>query len=143
MSFNLAQYSGRQYPLVATLDLDFKNYKLAAQTGAFTNVWNAFELPAGAIVIGGGIRVYTAFDSAGTLTVGLGDAASATRFLSSVNLKTAARTGFTAAQLEFLYPETTKLTTTIAQASGADATAGKASIYLWYLIAGRSNENQG
>jgi hypothetical protein len=125
----LTKEVARQYPLVAVIELTFADLAAGANLAA--------QLPPGAIVVGGEITVNTVFDST-TNTLSIGDAGSATRYASAVNLKSAARTALTLTgykvtdankDLLFTYAET-----------GAAATAGAATVVLNYVVAGRAHE---
>jgi hypothetical protein len=82
--------SGRQFPLVAVLDITY------ADVAGIATAMNAIEVPANAIVIGGDITVTTAWNTTGTATIDLGDAADDDRYTASaISLKSAARTALT------------------------------------------------
>jgi hypothetical protein len=102
--------------------------------------FNLFELPAGAIVTGGDIKVLTAFNSATSDTFSLGDASSATRYASAVSLASAARTALTIPSRQA--PATEKVVA-LWTGTGAVPTQGQVHVHLTYVIPGRAQENQG
>lgn len=125
----------RQYPLVAVVRFDFE--KLAA---AEDGIANMLQLPGNAIVTGGALHVLTAWDSAGTATLSLGDDDSATRYLSTANLKAAARTAITLPNFQHQVP--TILFGTFAEGAGDSAEQGEALLIVEYIIEGRGGEIQ-
>lgn len=102
--------------------------------------FNLFELPAGAIVIGGDIKVLTAFNSATSDTLSIGDSGSATRYASAVSIASAARTALTVPARQVSSTEKVTATWT---GSGAAPSAGQVHVSLQYIIPGRAVENQG
>lgn len=130
----LQRKSDRQPRLVAILDIGF------ADPTAYGTAENAINVPGNAIVVGGALTVLTAWNSATTATLSLGDAGSATRYANAVDLKTAARTALTVTGYKHTVSEWLKAL--IAQ-TGAAATAGAARIELEYVVQGRGLSNQG
>lgn len=124
--------SGRQYPLVAEVAFD---YTQLADTGVAVP---AVNLPYGAVVIGGGVVVETAFNTATSAVLDVGDAASGNRYKDDVNLKTV---GYTALVPTGYVSDGAplKLTPTLV---GAAATAGKGRLIVMYAIKGRAHEAQ-
>ncbi len=102
--------------------------------------FNLFELPAGAIVTGGDVKVLTAFNSGTSDVLSIGDSGSATRYLSSQSIASAARTALTIPNRQSATTEKVLATWT---GVGAVPTAGQAHITLSYIIPGRAFENQG
>lgn len=137
-----------QYPLVQeyifnfgdqTVDVngvtkDFFNY-----TGTTANpVFELFNLPMGAVVKGGDIIVEVAYVGPTAATLSLGDTGLATRYATTVDLKTLARTALT------LPSATTgglNMLGTLAL-TVANATAGKIRVRVEYTIENRANEVQ-
>ena len=78
--------AGRQYPLAAVLEFGPGDFATGEATPAI-------QLPGDSIVVGGEIIVRTAFNTANTLS--LGDAGSATRYLSAQALTSVGRTALT------------------------------------------------
>ncbi len=123
----------RQWPLVGYQDLvpaDFAG-------GAAINI---AALPQGATITRAWVDVKAAFNSATTATLSLGDAASATRYGSAIDIKTAGRkalnndTGFTTTAAG-------QLVATFAQ-TGTAATAGRARVYFEYVVDRKADEIQ-
>ena len=127
------QNSGRQYPLVAVAELAFSDLP----TGVATEI---FELPHGAVVIGGDFVVVGVGNGSVTETVSVGDAASATRYASAVNALVLARTGLTITG--FKTSGKTAVTATRTE-GGSAATQGTYRFTVLYMQVDRSNENQG
>lgn len=134
-----------QWPLMAEFTFNFddtmvdingvtKNFK----TFGGNPVVDAINLPANATVIGGELIVETAYTGTTVATVSIGDSASATRYGSTVNLMSAARTALTLTGFRGA-GENLRLTFNL---TVADATAGKATVRVLYTIQGRSNEVQ-
>lgn len=130
----LQRKSDRQPRLVAILDIGF------ADPAAYGTAENAVNLPGNAIVVGGALTVLTAWNSATTATLSLGDAGVATRYANAVDLKTAARTALTVTGYKHTVSEWLKAL--IAQ-TGAAATAGAARLEVEYVVQGRGLSNQG
>ena len=80
--------SARQPTQLATLIINF------GDPTAYGTAEGAIELPLGAVVIGGDIVVVTPFNGT-TNTLSLGDPTLGTRYATTVDLKTAARTALT------------------------------------------------
>ena len=159
--------SERQFPLVASALIDFQDLLKGAPvvtsatakagiseagdvnssgikdgTGSSLSgiAFNLFELPAGAVVLGGDIQVLTAFNSVTSDVLSIGDSGSATRYASSVNIKSAARTALTVPARQVSSTEKVLATWT---GTGTAPTAGQVLVTLQYIILGRSVENQG
>lgn len=96
---------------------------------------NIINLPEGAIIVGGEIVVETAGVGPTVYTASLGDSASATRYASAVDLKTAARTALTLTGFRASENLRLKINSTVANAS-----AGKATVRVMYVLPGRANE---
>lgn len=134
-----------QYPLVATFEFDITDTMVntsgveTAFSAAAGTVYNAIHLPQNAQVTGGDITVVTASNATGTATLSVGDATSATRYASAVNIKAAARTALTLTGYEHASGEDVRFT--VANADGT-ATAGKVRVTVMYVIRNRANEVQ-
>ena len=120
----------RQYALTAEATVDVANMNETTVPVA------AIKLPVGAVVTGGAVIVDTAFDAA-TATVNVGDATTAARYKSAVNV---AATGLTA-----LVPTgyvsngaPIQVVPTFADA----VTVGSLRLQVTYVIDGRANEAQ-
>ncbi|BEP34339.1 hypothetical protein GmRootV59_13130 [Variovorax sp. V59] len=131
---SLKRKSDRQPRLVAILDIGH------ADPAAYGTAEDAISVPGNAIVVGGALTVLTAWNSATTATLSLGDAALATRYANAVDLKTVARTPLTLTGHKYTVGQWLKAL--IAQ-TGAAATAGAARIELEYVVDGRGLSNQG
>ena len=159
--------SERQFPLVATAVLSLKdlfkggpvvtsaNAKpgiteagdvntdgIKANNGSSlsTVAFNLFELPAGAIPIGGDLKVIQAFNSTTSDALIIGVSGTTNLFLTSTSLQSAARTAL--AVPNWFASTTTKVIATWTSGGGTP-TEGQAIVTLQYIIAGRSVENQG
>lgn len=161
----------RQYPLIAEALIDIQdllkgaplitaataktginevndlNWQMIAQgaSGAGSSAsgltFNLFELPAGAIIIGGDLKVLTVFNSTTSDTLTLGtDATTATSLLSSTSLQTAARTALTIPNRQLTASERATATWT---SGGGTPTTGQIHVMVQYLLPGRFNETQG
>lgn len=127
--------SGRQELIVAHLTIGF------ADIAAYGTAEPAIDLPGNAILVGGDVVVTTAWNSATTATLTLGDAADADRYTAApIDLKTAGRTELTVTG--FKHPVAEALTALVAQ-TGAAATAGSARITIQYFVEGRAAFSQG
>lgn len=130
---NLANVS-RQYPLVAVQQFDYAD--LVNGAAAALKV----ALPTGAIVVGGGVLVETAFNSGTSAVVDLGLAGvSADGLAADLNLKT---TGFK--PITGVYTPNyggASVEATLA-AVGTAATAGAGKLIVEYIVVGRGNEVQ-
>lgn len=109
-----------------------KNFKDAAP------VFNAIGLPPNAVVLGGDVTVEAVSDDSGTATIAVGDSASASRYLSATTIKSLARTALVPTGYRGVGED---IQITLANAGG-NATVGKVSIRVAYIITGRANENQ-
>ena len=132
-----------QWPLLAEFTFNFDDTivdvngvtKTFGATYTDAVVANAINLPEGAVIVGGEVVVETAGVGPTAYTVSLGDSSSATRYANAVDLKTAARTALTLTG----YRSSENLRLTIAS-SVANATAGKATVRVLYVIPGKANE---
>lgn len=108
-----------------------------ALTGPVANtvVFDAINLPEGAVVVGGELVVETAGAGPTAYTLTLGDSVSATRYLASTSLLSAARTALTLTG----YRATENLRATLAY-TVANATALKATVRVLFVLPGKANE---
>lgn len=125
----------RQEIIVAYVDIGFADVPTTA-TG-----YDALGLPVGAVVVGGAVVVKTAFNTATSAVLDVGDGATGNRYLNDVDLKTVGRTplvptGFTHSAVQNML----KVTPTYV---GAAATAGAARLEVQYYVEGRSAFTQG
>ena len=134
-----------QWPLVAEFTFNFDDTvvdingvtKTLGSVYTDAAVATAINLPEGAVVIGGEAVVETQGVGPTAYTVSLGDSGSATRYLSAFDLKGAvgARTALTLTG----YRSTENLRITIAS-TVANASAGKATIRVLFVIPNKANE---
>jgi hypothetical protein len=127
--------AARQELIVAHLDIGY------ADPTTYGTAEEAFDLPGNAILFGGDVVVKTAWNSATTATLKLGDATDDDRYTASaIDLKTAGRTALTLTGYKHTGAESLKAL--IAQ-TGAAATAGAARITISYYVEGRAAFSQG
>lgn len=127
--------SARQEVISAFVDFTFDDVPTTATAYA------ALGLPVNAIVVGGDLTVTTAWNTATTATLAIGDGTTADRYLGATNLKAAARTalvptGFTHTSVQSDINATTAYV-------GAAATAGAARLRVDYIVKGRAAFSQG
>jgi hypothetical protein len=132
----MSKIAARQYELVAEAEFDYSELP----TGIETEV---VDLPPGAIVTGGFAHVETADNAATSAVLNVGDSADPDRYVTVLDLKTAAGVSeaFAVTVLGRKYPSGGAITAT-RTAVGAAATAGKTRIVVFYVIEGRANEVQ-
>lgn len=135
---------GQQYPLVAEFTFNF-NDTMVDTSGVLKDfktvgsaVFDVINLPVGAIVIGGDVTTETAVSGSTAYNVSVGDSASATRYLGATDRVGAGRsaltpTGYVGAgeQIRITVAPTV-----------ADATAGKVTVRVQYIVRNRVNETQ-
>jgi len=122
-----------QYPVVASVSFTYADLTT-------TVVEDLCQIPAGATVVGGEIIVDTAWDSATSATLDIGDDGDDDRYTGTIiNLKTAGRTALTLTGYKYTETDTVDATPTITGAT----TAGAARINIMYVVEGRSHEVQG
>lgn len=131
----ITKLSGRQQPIEAWVDFTYADIPTTA------TVYDAIDLPVNAIVVGGDLVVTTAWNTATTATLSIGDVTTATRYGTTIDLKTAARTaltitGFTHTAVENLIKATTAFV-------GTAATAGAARLRVAYIVKGRTEFTTG
>ena len=132
-----------QWPLLAEFTFNFDdtikdvNGVTKSFGSTFGDAVDAYvlTLPEGAVVVGGEVVVETAGVGPTAYTVSLGDSASATRYANAVDLKTAARTALTLTGFRTSENLRLKINSTV-----ANATAGKATVRVLYVLPGRANE---
>ena len=135
---------GSQYPLVAEYTFKFddtavdttgvtKDFKTVGST-----VVDAINLPTGAIVIGGEVVTETAVTGATAYNVSVGDSVTAARYLAATNRVAAGRTPLVPTGY---VGNGEQIRVTVAP-TVADATAGKVTVRVQYVIRNRVNETQ-
>lgn len=136
-----------QWPLVAEFTWNFNDTaidtvsvtsKTFGSTHTDTLVFDCINLPANAIVIGGDVTTETAATGSTAYNVSVGDSGSTTRYLGATDKTTAART----ALVPTGYVGTGENIRITVAATVADATAGKFTLRVEYVIRNRSNEVQ-
>lgn len=127
--------SARQGVISAFVDFTFADIPTTAIAYA------AMDIPLNAIVVGGDLTVTTAWNTATTATLSVGDVTLATRYATTVDLKTAARTALTIAG--FTHTNTEKVLNGTTAFVGAAATAGAARLRVDYIVKGRAAFSQG
>ncbi len=127
--------SGRQEVVAAMLEVNFNDVT------TYGTAEDAIDVPANAIVVGGDVTVVTAWNSATTATLDLGDATDDDRYTgTAVDLKTLGRTALTLTGYKHTVEEMLKA---LISQTGAAATAGKARITVQYVVEGRAAFSQG
>lgn len=135
---------GAQYPLVAEFTFNFddtmvdingalKDFKTVGST-----VVDAINLPTGAIVIGGEVVTETAVGGSTAYNVSVGDSGNATRYLSATDRVAAGRTPLVPTGY---VGNGEQIRVTVAP-TVADATAGKVTVRVQYIVRNRVNETQ-
>lgn len=133
----ISKDTGRQYVLSTDyLTVDITSLDVSAQAE------EAFELPPNAVVVGGEIIVDTVWNSGTSDVLDLGDEVDVNRYLAAVDLTALARTEFVDANLGFLSVEADTIDA-IWTGVGAAPTTGSARIRVFYVVQGRTNENEG
>jgi hypothetical protein len=125
---------GRQYPLWAYQEIALADLATGVEI-------EAVDVPRDAVIVDGFVEVTVAFDDTTTATLSVGDAALATRYATTVDLKTLGITKMAVAALGFAYPSGGAVT--VSPAFGTDDnTVGTARIGIAYLSYAKANENQ-
>lgn len=123
----------RQQSCWATVDISYADLVSgAAQT--------AIQLPVGAVVVGGAVVVKTAFNSATSDVIVVGDSASANRYRASVSIASAARQALTATGYETL--STTRGLQVTWTGSGTAPSAGALRLEVEYIVPSRGDAIQ-
>lgn len=135
---------GQQYPLVAEFTFSFddtmidvngalKDFKTVGST-----VVDAINLPTGAIVIGGEVVTETAVSGSTAYNIKVGDSNDDDRYLSATDRVTAGRTALVPTGY---VGNGEQIRVTVAP-TVADATAGKVTVRVQYIVRNRVNETQ-
>lgn len=112
-----------------------KNVSGAEQSfAAAAGVFDPIKLPPNAVVIGGDVTVETVSNDTGTATIAVGDAANANRYLGATSIKAAGRTPLVPTGFRGTGQD---IRLTLANQNG-NATAGKVTVRVGYLITGRA-----
>ena len=136
---------GGQYPITAEFTLDVANDTMKNVSGADDNfktvgshVFDAILLPTNAIVVGGEVVTETAVSGSTAYNVSVGDSVSATRYLGVTDRVAAGRSALT---LTGFVGGGEQVRVTVAP-TVAEATAGKITVRVSYIIRNRVNETQ-
>lgn len=133
-----------QYPLVAefTFTVGDTMVNTAGASDAFAtvaaHVFDIIPLPPGATVIGGEVVTDTAFVGSTAYNVKIGDSSTDNRYLGTTDKTTAART----ALVPTGYIGTGQNIRMTVTPTVAEATAGKITVRVEYVVASRTNEIQ-
>lgn len=130
----ITKIPGRQYPSVATAIINFDDTTSGTAAAAI-------ELPVGAIVISGSVDRLTAFNSATSDVLVVGDATTANRYMASTTIATTGRlalvpTGFTTTPTQ----RNVNVTWT---GVGTAPTAGQVRLVVEYIVDGREEHTIG
>jgi len=124
--------NGRQYPLWIMQDIDFQD--LTNGTASSLEL----ALPTNSIVVGGGVLVEVAWNSATTAVLDIGTS-TANNLVNDANLRVAGYTPFTGAMVANYNGANAKMT--LAE-TGATATQGRGKVFLQYLVVDKLSEVQ-
>ena len=136
---------GGQYPITAEFTFDVANDTMKNVSGADDNfkvvgshVFDAILLPTNAIVVGGEVVTETAVSGSTAYNVKVGDSVNDARYLASTDRVAAGRTALT---VTGFVGGGEQIRVTVAP-TVADATAGKITVRVTYVIRNRMNETQ-
>jgi hypothetical protein len=132
--------------MAITLSPDRQTILVASKTIAFGDITAsgtaeaAFDVPAGAIVVGGDVTVTEVWDSVTSDNLDVGDGDDPDRYTSSVvDLTAAARTALTLTGYKYAASDTIDVLITN---TGGSLTQGSLRLHVWYIVEGRGNEIQ-
>jgi hypothetical protein len=126
--------SGRQELIVATVDIGFADLVTGVDL-------SALDLPRNAVVTGGDVVVTTAFNSATSDVLDVGDASNENRYLNDANLAAAGRTVLV--PTGFVTTASEPAITVRWVGAGAAPTAGAVRLSVHYYVKGRAAFSQG
>lgn len=135
---------GSQYPLTAefTFNFDDTMVDIAGVTKDFktvgSTVVDVINLPPGAVVIDGDVVTETAVTGATAYNVSVGDSGNTTRYLGATNKLSAGRT----ALVPTGYVGVGEQIRITVNPTVADATLGKVTVRVVYVVRNRMNETQ-
>lgn len=135
---------GSQYPLTAEFTFNFNDTMddIAGVTKDFktvgSTVVDVINLPPGAVVIDGDVVTETAVTGATAYNVSVGDSGSTTRYLGATNKLSAGRT----ALVPTGYVGVGEQIRITVNPTVADATLGKVTVRVVYVVRNRMNETQ-
>lgn len=134
-----------QYPLTATFEFEVGDDMVnvsgvsAAFTAASGTTYDVIKLPQNSVVTGGELIVETVSNDSNAAAITIGDSGSATRYLGSTSIKSAARTALV--PTGYKNASALPIRITIANTDG-DATTLKARVNVQYIVMNRANESQ-
>lgn len=132
----ISKLRGRQYPLTAVSDRILYSDLTSGAASVIV------ELPGNAIVTGGQVLVLTAFDSATSDVLDVGDSDDPNRFTASqIDLTATGSAELTVGTANALYSVPTDVEV-VWTGTGAAPSAGEFLVILEYVIEGRGNETQ-
>lgn len=135
---------GMQYPLVAEFTMNFDDTMLDVNgvlkdfKTVGTAIFDVIKLPVNAIVLSGEVVTETAVGTSAAYNVSVGDSTSAARYLAATDRKAAGRTALVPTGYVGVGEQ---LRVTVAPTT-ADATAGKVTVRIEYMVRNRVNETQ-
>ncbi len=137
--------SGRQEVMSLTLDIRGQAAAAASPLPGVTLVpadsgvaVSCIDMPVGAVIVGGQIITDTAFNAGATDTLSLGDASSATRYLSASSIHATGKADLVVTGLE-MGATTNTLKITWTGGTPASLTTGAARLIISYVVKGRSS----
>lgn len=129
----ITKKAARQHVICAYVDINFSD--LASGSAAA-----AIQLPANAVVLSGYLDTLTAFNSATSDVLSVGDSGSATRYLSGSNIHATGTASLTRTGYQYTAQSDITVTWT---GVGAAPTAGVVRLYVTYVVLGREQFSQG
>ncbi len=126
----------RQEVVQAYVDINFGD--LAGSSGVDVN---AIELPPGAVLVGGAVVALTAFNSATSDVLDVGDSVSQNRYANDVNIHATGRTAIT--PTGYTHVAASRWLTVRWVGVGAVPSAGKVRLEAQYYVENRSHFTQG
>lgn len=131
----ITRNSARQELIVAHVDINLADVVSGAAQAAI-------DVPPGAIVTGGRAITTEAWNSTSTDTLSVGDATSATRYLSGGNIRSLAA-NVPLVPTGFIHTATEKQITVTWTSGGGTPTTGKVRLEVHYFVRGRAAFSQG
>lgn len=125
--------SGRQLSAWATVDFSYADLVSGAAAAAV-------KLPVGAVVVGGAVVVQTAWNSATSDALVVGDSGTANRYKSSFSIAATGRTALVPTGYQAL--STTRELQVVWTGVGAAPSAGAARLEVEYIVPGRAEFSQ-
>jgi hypothetical protein len=133
MTTAVARSSARQHVISAYLDITYLNFVSGTDAAAI-------ELPQGAVVVGGDVVVDTAWNSATSDVISVGDPVTYNRYLSAQSIAAAARTAIVPTGYIYIAPT---LISVRWVGAGTAPSAGAGRVRVDYIVRGRSQFPQG